>query len=443
MSRPVLPSPGPVDLVGGRMTVPEMAVTMVRLLLARRHPEAIEAAARARALEVAELARHRVPLYRERYGDAALHDLADVPMVDKAVLRPHPLDTRLSAPRPAGSKVQSTSGTTGQPFEVLYSPRFARWQGLLRARGELERRFPPWQRRASVGVSRPERPRGALLRLLAGRTLRLGADVEPADAAAAIARWAPRVLAGPPHRVLDVGLHLPAGARDLVVTTHGDTIDPVLRHALTRTFGHPPLDVYGTSEVGLIASQCRHADLYHVQVESVLVELLDDDGHPVPPGGTGEVVVTGLHNPVMPIVRYRTHDRATLADRSCACGHRGQALTSVDGRRVDFASGAAGERISPSRLWLSLHAGDDVVRAVRRYQVHQVADGEIQVRLEVDEAVLGPEQLAAIAASYRRVAAGRPVAVQVLPSLAEPGAGKFRLFHSEVPWRPDEAAGLA
>jgi hypothetical protein len=52
------------------------------------------------------------------------------------------------------------------------------------------------------------------------------------------------------------------------------------------------------------------------------------------------------------------------------------------GRSSDFVVGAAGERISPEVLWLYNHLSPDVTaRHVRRYQVHEVADGQIRVRL--------------------------------------------------------------
>lgn len=432
-----LPSPGPVDAVTGPLPLGAALRATAGLLQRDRHHALLQVLARQRALLVAESARRRVPFYRQQYGDRPFADLGDIPIVDKAAMRAAgPPDVLVAGPPPPGTRTQRTSGTTGVPFEALYSPRFARWQGLLLIRLALDRRLPPWWRRAALGFGGADpRRRPLALRLVDARVLRLPLDAGTAELAAAVAAYRPRVLSGHPHRVLDVGQQLEPGARPDVVTTHGETIDPILRASLTDTFGRPPLDAYGTSEVGLMAAQCRRADLYHVQIESVVLEVLAPDGRPVGPGGTGEVVVTGLHNALMPMVRYRLDDRATVADRPCACGYGGPALTAVVGRSADFATGAHGERISPERLWLYHHLDpDDLFRCIRRHQVHQLSSGEIQVKVELREALPAALQ-EEVLASYRSVAHGRPVSLVQVDDLGSEEPGKFRLFRSDVPWR--------
>jgi phenylacetate-coenzyme A ligase PaaK-like adenylate-forming protein len=47
--------------------------------------------------------------------------------------------------------------------------------------------------------------------------------------------------------------------------------------------------------------------------ESIILEVLDDSGQPVPPGGLGEAVMTGLCSQAQPFIRYRTGDMVRLA----------------------------------------------------------------------------------------------------------------------------------
>ena len=77
--------------------------------------------------------------------------------------------------------------------------------------------------------------------------------------------------------------------------------------------------MYSCEEAGYIALQCPQAEHYHCQSESVLVEVLDDEGRPCTPGQVGKVVLTALHNFAMPLIRYENQDYAEVGP-PCACG---------------------------------------------------------------------------------------------------------------------------
>src|SRR5690606_36464707 len=80
------------------------------------------------------------------------------------------------------------------------------------------------------------------------------------------------------------------------------------------------LDTYGCQEAGKLALACPEGR-YHVCVESVLLEIIDDAGAPVGPGGEGWVVITSLFNYATPFIRYRLGDRAVAGDgEPCPCG---------------------------------------------------------------------------------------------------------------------------
>ena len=59
-------------------------------------------------------------------------------------------------------------------------------------------------------------------------------------------------------------------------------------------------------------------------------------GRPLPPGETGEVVVTPLGVEGMPLVRFRTGDVGYLAAAPCACGRRTPRLSPILGRRAQM-----------------------------------------------------------------------------------------------------------
>ena len=76
---------------------------------------------------------------------------------------------------------------------------------------------------------------------------------------------------------------------------------------------------------------------YHVSPDVGVVEILDEAGQPCPPGTLGEVVCTGLHNTLQPLIRYRIRDMARWArDQQCPCGWHTAILESLEGRIEDM-----------------------------------------------------------------------------------------------------------
>lgn len=91
------------------------------------------------------------------------------------------------------------------------------------------------------------------------------------------------------------------------------------------------VDTYSTVELGYLALQCPENDHYHVQSESVLVEILDDNNKPCKHGEIGKVVVTALHNFTFPLIRYEIGDYAEVGDQ-CSCGRGLPVIKQIHGR---------------------------------------------------------------------------------------------------------------
>ena len=62
------------------------------------------------------------------------------------------------------------------------------------------------------------------------------------------------------------------------------------------------------------------------------LEILGDDGGPVPDGEVGEIVATTFGVEAMPLIRYRTGDCAALFREPCVCGRTTPRLGPILGR---------------------------------------------------------------------------------------------------------------
>jgi len=66
---------------------------------------------------------------------------------------------------------------------------------------------------------------------------------------------------------------------------------------------------------------CIYHEGIHYWADYYILELLSPDTlQPVPPGETGEMVITTLRKEASPLVRYRTRDLSKLIPKRCSCG---------------------------------------------------------------------------------------------------------------------------
>jgi len=66
---------------------------------------------------------------------------------------------------------------------------------------------------------------------------------------------------------------------------------------------------------------CIYHEGIHYWADYYILELLNPDTlQPVPPGETGEMVITTLRKEAAPLIRYRTRDLTKLIPKRCSCG---------------------------------------------------------------------------------------------------------------------------
>jgi phenylacetate-CoA ligase len=170
---------------------------------------------------------------------------------------------------------------------------------------------------------------------------------------------------------------LPASLRQ--VRTVGETLHDGLRERCKRLGDIDIVDMYSSQEVGLIALQCPVSGLYHIQSESLIVEVLDDAGSPCQPGQVGRVVITDLHNFATPIIRYEIRDYAEVGP-ICPCGRGLPTLSRIMGRRRNMVTFPNG-----SKHWPLIGAYRfREVADIKQYQAIQHSLNDVEIKLVVD-----------------------------------------------------------
>jgi phenylacetate-CoA ligase len=116
------------------------------------------------------------------------------------------------------------------------------------------------------------------------------------------------------------------------INSVGTVLTDDIRKVCEQAFGTRPIDQYGAQETGLLACECPWCGHFHINAETVLVEVLDPNGEPSPPGAAGRVVVTPFYNFAMPLIRYEIGDFAIAGSSQQECPVKLPTLGKIMGR---------------------------------------------------------------------------------------------------------------
>lgn len=157
------------------------------------------------------------------------------------------------------------------------------------------------------------------------------------------------------------------GIAPRLVNCTAETLQPEFRAAIRKAFGAPVFNTFASTE-GLIGSSGPDDPAITLATDSCIVELVDAENRPVPPGTPSDkVLITNLFNDLQPLIRYELNDSFTEQPDATQHGHL---RVTVRGRADDILRYGQAE-IHPLALRSILLAQPDVLD----YQVRQTARG--------------------------------------------------------------------
>ncbi len=399
---------------------------------------------------VLERAATRVPYYRDRWaarrraGDRAAADRLDNwPVLTKEALRGDPRAFVADDCDPQAMFYEHTSGTTGKPLHLWLSREtVGTWFALFEARARRWYGVSRHDRWAILGgqlVAPVERDRPPFWVWNSGlNQLYLSAyHLAPRHIAAyleALRRHEVTYLLGYPsglyqlaREALDQGLAAP---RLKVALGNAEPLLDHQREAIAAAFGCPVRETYGMAEIAAAASDCEQGRL-HLWPEAGHVEILADwSDEALPDGEAGRLVATGLLNADMPLIRYDTGDRATMASGACACGRSLPVLQAIEGRVDDVIVTPDGRAIG--RL-------DPVFKAdlpIREAQIIQEEPDVLRVLYVPTATYTDHDGAMLVQRIHDRTGEEMSVILEEVAAVPRAANGKFRAVISRVNTRP-------
>lgn len=344
----------------------------------------------------------------------------------------------------------NTSGTTGERSMVLHdrrslcvstalglargAPSLASIPGLLRMSAGSKRR------QATVIATGHHYPAHAISERMRRRFPRRARNQRTFSVLAPLPElvrqlndFQPTILVGYPHGVAMLADERDAGRLQIdlwLVITFSEALDDRIRDRIARSFGCAVRDWYGAAEAESVAYDCGHGWM-HVNTDWVILEPVDTDYSPVPPGReSSTVLLTNLANQVQPIIRYDLGDRILVHPERCPCGSPLPAIR-VSGRLYDIPVFTSPEGEERTILPVTLDSFCFETAGVQRHQLLQTAADRLMIRFAAKPGVRKDEVWQALSRHLRGRLEEHGLAFVQLgldpePPRADPLSGKYR-----------------
>lgn len=398
--------------------------------------KSIEAWQKQKLLSLISRLEKNIPLFRElcaAHGVRPEHiktlsDLSRLPVISKDVFIGHAVEKFTNGSGPLEGLWVKTAGTSGTPFSAL------RRKNVLTPlyRDSLHHRFLIWEK--------PWRLTTNNVRIVSIRAdarnsknhlhiAQKGFLKNREKTLSQIAAFRPDVIETYPstlHLLARTAEELGVPVRTQFAVSDGEPLSPALRRFIEQRLGCSVFDRYDLEECGTVGMECKTHDGLHVNVESFIIEIVDDAGNPLPEGSSGTILITDLHNYNMPLIRYNTGDRGHLSWEPCSCGLDAARIW-VEGQHAVYLE-LLGRRYRHAEFSAALKPfGDKLLR----YQIAKQSSDRIVVRIIPDPEFTNNTLTAirdTVSAALQR---GISVSAECVADLPVSGPGKTPLLIEE------------
>lgn len=353
---------------------------------------------------------YTVPLYHDKYKKAGVYpdditkieDIKKLPIISKNDFDNYTPDGIISPKTKRDQLIKiTTSGTTGKSLS-LYGDMYDVVTWLFWYIRVIKEHGVNWRKNkmAIIGDFAPHTiasgyvKRGLFSQLSSNRFFSnmqwLNTNDKPKDVIKEVNRFNPEFLGGYVGMLSHLALLKEKGYGDDVnpkwIATIGSILTPPLRKLLEDTFNAEVFEVYGATESGTIAFQCRYGN-YHIMSDLVYPEFLKE-GKPVESKEQGKLVITKLYGKGTPIIRYgAVNDIVAPLYEKCDCGMPGNLIYKIYGRDDLSLYFSGGRVLLPSSIG-DIHGRllyELKTNKVKHTRITQHSLTNIEIRLIIDK----------------------------------------------------------
>jgi len=358
-------------------------------------PSELEELQNKRLKAIVKHAYQNTEFYHRKFKDAGItsedirtvDDLNKIPFTTKQEVREFSLDSILAKNVDLNTcKIIPTSGSTGKPLKAVYDIAANDFSKAVNLRSMMENGLRVRDKWVNIGDTRtaPSSSWFQKLGVFNLQTLNLFDNVD--DQINALIKINPDTIIGYPSQLKLISHYIKTNSIESInpknVFTTAELLDPNTRELINSAFEVELVDLFGCIEVNRTAWECPEHCGYHLDIDSVITEFIQD-GENVSAGEKGNIVYTCLYNYAMPLIRYEVGDVGVPTDELCSCGRGLPLMKSVEGRCDDFVVLPSGKMISPIILALVMKHSHGILE----YQIVQEKIDQIVISIIISAGV--------------------------------------------------------
>ncbi len=348
-----------------------------------------------------------VPFYHELFKKTRisatdirnLDDLSKLPIINKGIMRKEEQNRLVSSECDLNKlKSVTSSGSTGRPFYVYITGAEDDWRKAIYMRANISCGQKLRDRWAVISGPRHFHETTKIQRLLgifAQQGISIYDNVE--EQIRRVRKINPDILDGYSQSLLLLAKKvMESDIKDIMPRIIFGTAELVVedeRKFIENTFNAPFYDQFGCAEIDRSAWQCPEKIGYHLDVDSVITQFIDEEGNEVAPGEKGNIVYTSLFNYAMPLIRYSVGDVGQPIDEECTCDRVLPLMKIIDGRKDSFIFLPNNRVLPPVRLiWAMIEF--DGYKDIEQFRIIQKKTDYIRFLIKKSEEILDEDVMA-------------------------------------------------
>lgn len=205
-----------------------------------------------------------------------------------------------------------------------------------------------------------------------------------------------------------------------------ETVTKDMRVIIEDYFHTIIADQYASSEGAPFIFECKNRNL-HIEMQSGVFEVLDDDNQPAK---EGRLVITSFSTHGTPLIRYDIGDRIKLSEnKKCNCGNNNPLVDEIIGRVSDYIYSPEIGKINLGNISNTLKG----VSGIKKFQVVQDNINEIIIKIVIVENEFSDKEKRKFLDNWiDRVGVNMSIKIKIAKSIPSEKSGKFRIAINNI-----------
>ncbi|MBU7015906.1 MAG: phenylacetate--CoA ligase family protein [Theionarchaea archaeon] len=252
-----------------------------------------------------------------------------------------------------------TAGSTGIPAKILYDPYTMDYFTAESMVEFLDTGYYPWEKVAYT--KRTTWKSHILQKVGLLRAYHINTTLPEEEQALMLREINPSLIASYPsllYAITRIVAKEKYTINPRAVILGGEMLTPHVRTSIEEIFRTRVIETYATIEFSTIARECPQGN-WHINSTQCVVEF-----------EKGKLLVTGLINKALPLIRYEIGDSGRPKEGLCPCGRGHPMMHILEGRSGDIFILPDGREVPPIRVW-GVRLLLDTTLAAKKYQIIQ------------------------------------------------------------------------